>query len=425
MCPSRLCVTDKEGCVEDRESLAFWLRTRSALSAPLVGEYCELLAREGATSMSFLRDADYGRRDLVDLGVRVPHVASILRVVNLYAGREGPATGVGGGLRDGPVCPEASQAENLAAALRTVVSCAPLDANHPLVIAVTGCGLRVELGRGPVTSFALLVRVLRLIKGSASVATAGLEVIRTLSRDEHSRRSFGEAGVCEVVVPTMRAFPAEASVAAEGCWSIRNLAIDDGLAALLASFEACSAVVTAMASFPAHRATQEQAAAAIVNLGGNNRELKRALATAGATGAVLSAMRAFPTDPEVLKQCCWAILTLAVDDEIARRLSEEGACAAVVGAMQTCPAERLVLTKACAAIVNLSGGNQAIKSAFGELGACAEVIRAMAAYPTDAPLQKQVRGRQKRRGRHGWYIYIYIIHIHVLHVDEAFLFTPV
>jgi hypothetical protein len=73
-----------------------------------------------------------------------------------------------------------------------------------------------------------------------------------------------------------------------------------------------------LTSLPYLYLQQEQAAAAIVNLGGNNRDLKRALAVAGATGAVLSAMRTFPSEAEVLKQCCWAILTLAVDDEIAR-----------------------------------------------------------------------------------------------------------
>lgn len=107
--------------------------------------------------------------------------------------------------------------------------------------------------------------------------------------------------------------------------------------------------------------------------------------------ALLSTMGNFASDAEILKQCCWAILTLAVDDEIARRLAEEGACEAVVAAMRACPTERMVLTKACAAIVNLSGGNQTIKAKFGTIGACDEVIRAMRAFPRDGPLQKQVR----------------------------------
>lgn len=367
--------------------MVYWLRTRTTLSPSVVEEYCELLAKEGATTMEFLRDAEYTRRDLCDLGVRVPHVASILRVVDLYAGRAHSAPFTL--LQDGPVTPDTAKAENLAAALRTLVSCAPVDGNHPLVNAIVACGLSIDFSR-PVTTFQLLVRALKLVKGSAVVAAAGLEVVRTLSRDEVNRRAFGEAGVCEVIVPVMRAFPEEPGVAGEACWSIRNLAIDDSLATILASYEACQAVVGAMSGFPTHRATQEQAAAAIVNLGGNNRDLKRALAAAGATRTVLAAMQHFPTDAEILKQCCWAILTLAVDDEIARRLSEEGACQAVVLAMRACPTDRLVLTKACAAIVNLSGGNQAIKTTFGNLGACAEVVNAMVAFPHDGPLQKQV-----------------------------------
>ncbi len=377
---------------EDREDIGYWLRTRTMLSHAAVREYEELLAREGATSMGFLRDADYSRRELIDLGVRVPHVASIHRIVDEFSGREvGVAGSPSASARDdGPVTPDALAANALAGALRTVVSNAVVDRNHPLVNALSRCGLRVNMDNGPVTTFSLLVKALKSVQGAPQVAAAGLEVMRTLGRDEAHRRAFGEVGACEVVVPQMRAFPQEAAVAAEGCWAIRNLAIDDALAAILAAYEACQAVVQAMTAFPMHKATQEQAAAAIVNLGGNNRELKRALAAAGATRAILDSMARWPTDPDVLKQCCWAILTLAVDDEIARRLFAEGACEAVVAAMRACPTDRLVLTKACAAIVNLSGGNQTIKTAFGQMGACDEVIRAMRAFPRDGPLQKQV-----------------------------------
>ncbi len=377
---------------ENREDIGYWLRTRTMLSHDAVTEYMALLAKEGATSMSFLRDADYSRRELIDLGVRVPHVASLHRIVDEFCGRETGTNGGSGttGRDEGPVTPDLAGATALASALRTVVSNAAVDRNHPLVNALNRCGLRLNMDNGPVTTFMLLVKALKSVQGSAAVATAGLEVMRTLGRDEAHRKAFGEVGACEVVVPNMTAFPQEASVAAEGCWAIRNLAIDDSLAAILAAYEACQAVVTAMSNFPQHKSTQEQAAAAIVNLGGNNRELKRALSSAGATRAIMESMRRWPADPDVLKQCCWAILTLAVDDEIARRLFSEGACEAVVAAMRACPTDRLVLTKACAAIVNLSGGNQTIKTSFGTMGACDEVIRAMRAFPRDGPLQKQV-----------------------------------
>jgi hypothetical protein len=132
--------------------------------------------------MSFLRDAEYSRRDLIEVGVRVPHVASIQRIVDAYCGRVGHLSALA--RPDGPFVPEMQSAGALAAAMRTVVSCSVVDTNHPLVNAMLVCGIRVDMAAGRVTTFDLLVRILKLVQGAPGVAIAGLEVSSEGARAE-------------------------------------------------------------------------------------------------------------------------------------------------------------------------------------------------------------------------------------------------
>jgi hypothetical protein len=374
-----------------------WLASHTAIPEGPLDEYVAVFESEGATSMEFLADAEYARQDLIDLGVRVPHVNSILRAIEIFRGKDGASPGrveVGGGLsstgRSGsPRTIDPILADAVVGALRAVGGqSTPLAADHPLVTAVKACGVVVDNSR-PLTTAAMVVASLQHISGSPAVTAAALRALKTLAREEVPRNELAELGACEALIAAMRPYVTDQQVALEGCWSVRNLAIDDVLAQRLARAGSCEMVVAAMRNFATVGAVQEQAAAAVVNLAGNNRDVKRIIAQAGACDTVLAAMRNFPYEADVLKQACWAILTLAVDDDNARALAAGGACELVVAAIRACPTDRVVLAKACAAIVNISGGQQELKRRMGQAGACEAVVTAMRAFPNDQPLQKQ------------------------------------
>lgn len=43
--------------------------------------------------------------------------------------------------------------------------------------------------------------------------------------------------------------------------------------------------------------------------------------------------QAFPGDPKLQRQACWALLTLAANDEISRMIASEGGVGAIIAAM--------------------------------------------------------------------------------------------
>lgn len=44
-------------------------------------------------------------------------------------------------------------------------------------------------------------------------------------------------------------------------------------------------------------------------------------------------VQAFPGNPKLQRQACWALLTLAANDEISRMIASEGGIGAIIAAM--------------------------------------------------------------------------------------------
>jgi hypothetical protein len=71
----------------DRQGVKAWLDRDTLLSAAPpehLDAYVEAFAKDGATCLGLLVDAEYTREDLINLGVRRPHVASMLRCIQEY-----------------------------------------------------------------------------------------------------------------------------------------------------------------------------------------------------------------------------------------------------------------------------------------------------------------------------------------------------
>lgn len=62
-----------------------WLKLHTQLPADDLQSYVEAMARDGATTMTFMADAEYTKVELVGrLGVKQPHTGSVLRAIEEY-----------------------------------------------------------------------------------------------------------------------------------------------------------------------------------------------------------------------------------------------------------------------------------------------------------------------------------------------------
>ena len=135
----------------------------------------------------------------------------------------------------------------------------------------------------------------RLLDLTPSVESAEFQRIQRENGEawkemDRKYRELASAGVIDVVCQAISTQPAE--VAATGCRILRFLARIDANMVQIAALGGIETLLKAMEEHPAHSVVQEEACAALLNLGTSNRDMQQRIKRAGAAEQVGRAMAA-------------------------------------------------------------------------------------------------------------------------------------
>lgn len=211
-----------------------------------------LLKEDGVTDIQLLLDAEYNREDLLGLGIRRPHVKSVLEAIRKISHNAEQAPGsmptlMGGGeshtqsLRD----------VHLLAAMRRISSNEVLQDDSPLLraIGLTGNGSALDTCQ-------VLLSILDEANKNPNIVQGVLEALGRITEKNGqrshklNRQRLGEGGACKVIVEILRDWYHNTQITKSALFVLTCLAFEEGNTRLLASHRGCERVVAVLTCFP-------------------------------------------------------------------------------------------------------------------------------------------------------------------------------
>ena len=195
---------------------------------------------------------------------------------------------------------------------------------------------------------------------------------------EAFRRAIGCERNIETLVQGMAKYPSDPAIQEGACDRLGDLAnASDENKVKIANLGGIQAILKAMKDHAAEAKVQENACAALLNLG-INVDNKVKIAALQGIQAILKGMKDHATQAKVQRQACAALGSLAINDDNAVTIANLGGIQALLKAMKDHATEAKVQESACGALDNLpwTAENQAL---IKQEGAEELVRRAMSA----------------------------------------------
>ncbi|CAM9585820.1 unnamed protein product, partial [Hapterophycus canaliculatus] len=216
---------------------------------------------------------------------------------------------------------------------------------------------------------------------------------------DEERAQVAAAGGVPAAVHAMNRFPADSRVQIIGVKTLAHLAFGNDVNRIeVGSSGGTAAILCAMAASPSDPELQGEACTAVTNLSHNCDRNRRVIVEGGGLILILNAMQAsglsitnFPERPKLQRQACWALLTLAANDEISRMIAREGGVGAIIAAMINNSEDTSVQHFGCWALANVGLGQADVQKFAREEGAIEAIKTAVDRFPGHQALLAKAR----------------------------------
>jgi len=269
--------------------------------------YLSLLAADGATTTKYLMDARYSRANLLELGIKRPHIDSVLQAIKSLSPQR--SSGGGGGGSNKPTI---------------IVKPLSFYSKPPSAAGGGGGGGGEEGGAIIMISSSTTTTSPRRPRTPKSPRpTTPLDYLNTITPQNVTMPSRSlmtslgiplSSGPCEVVVGCMRAFPTDGAIQLSACRALLSLITHPTHSrsniATLQHHHAMTVTMDAMASLPTNRDVQEIGIEVILHFPIRNydrSEKKRAC------DCVIASLVQFPCDRDLQFKALVALEKLIPD----------------------------------------------------------------------------------------------------------------
>mmetsp|Transcript_36540 Transcript_36540/g.85892 ORF Transcript_36540/g.85892 Transcript_36540/m.85892 type:complete len:585 (-) Transcript_36540:182-1936(-) len=207
------------------------------------------------------------------------------------------------------------------------------------------------------------------------------------------RSQLTAAGGIHDVLSAMRNFSNIIAVQHRCLAALSHLAMEANVASQIVADGGVGDIVGAMRANKDHAGLQEAACYAICSITQHKkREFQVEIGAQSGVNAIISAIQNHRPDaagPQIGVQvkACLALFYLAHDEDNTAHIFNEGGVEAVLSSMRQYRAEMLMQQAACALLQNLARSNTEERQKLAELGAAADILAAMQAHQSAAPVQ--------------------------------------
>ncbi|CAM9675981.1 unnamed protein product [Ectocarpus sp. 8 AP-2014] len=229
----------------------------------------------------------------------------------------------------------------------------------------------------------------------------GLRALRDLAyKGDEERAAVAAAGGVAAAVHAMNRFPADSRVQVGGVKTLAHLAFGNDVNRIeVGSSGGTAAILRAMAANPADPELQGEACTAFTNLSHNCDRNRKLVVEGGGYESIITRKCAVPTKieqtfpghPKLQRQACWALLTLAANDEISRVIASEGGVGAIIAAMINNADDTSVQHFGCWALANVGWGQADVQRFAREEGAMEAIQTAVQRFPEHQALVAKAR----------------------------------
>eukprot|EP00928_Gymnodinium_smaydae_P079247 TRINITY_DN63220_c0_g1_i1.p1 TRINITY_DN63220_c0_g1~~TRINITY_DN63220_c0_g1_i1.p1 ORF type:complete len:369 (+),score=77.42 TRINITY_DN63220_c0_g1_i1:84-1190(+) len=238
---------------------------------------------------------------------------------------------------------------------------------------------------------------------SPEAQEAGCSLIGTLAAaGPELQAGLASLGAVAAIVDAMEKHTQDEAVQMAGCRALRELAARNvENQAEIASSRGVQAVLTAMDEHRSLGGVQKVGCGVLRNVALANGVHQASIASLGGIPLVLRAMATHSGDAMVQLAGCWTLFCLAVRNATtAGQILAEGGLKAVLLAMEASLRDEAVQEAGCWALKALAEAapqkgaatKQSLAAELADLGAAEALLRAMAAHPDAANVQKAGRG---------------------------------
>ncbi|CAM9339472.1 unnamed protein product [Ectocarpus fasciculatus] len=265
----------------------------------------------------------------------------------------------------------------------------------------SGNGAEMMVGKAAETGPRGVAELLRRHPKRHELQRRGLRALRDLAyKGDEERAAVAAAGGVAAAVHAMNRFPADSRVQVGGVKTLAHLAFGNDVNRIeVGSSGGTAAILRAMAANPADPELQGEACTAFTNLSHNCDRNRKLVVEGGGLILILNAMQArrtprfqaFPGHSKLQRQACWALLTLAANDDISRVIASEGGVGAIIAAMINNADDTSVQHFGCWALANVGWGQADVQKFAREEGAIEAIQTAVQRFPEHQALVAKAR----------------------------------